>query len=379
MLKFSFKNNDYSERNLSLSINKRIKKITFLTALLSVTACNTNLKNLPEIDDIPVPDSWQTSTQATTTDHSVKVQPPKKEPEKKVVREVNNGWLKSFNDPELNQYVAVALEKNPNLLDSAAQLKSAIRQVTIAGSNLWPSLRANLNNNRTTVEGQALSELSDLNDTAGVTTEIRTVRTTLDVSWEADVWGKLTQQKKAAAYSAKAQAELFKDAELSLVANVSRAWYNAVTNKLQLDLAFQRLDSFKSTASLIEENYKNGISSALDVYLSRSDVQQQIASLSDARVEYIETLRAFKTLLGEYPSDNLEFNAKLPELNEPVPTGLPAQLLTRRPDIKASQLNYKSQIASANPIFGAISTDPDISWISASSLFCERYFLREFG
>ena len=134
---------------------------------------------------------------------------------------------------------------------------------------------------------------------------------------------------------------------MSLVANVSRAWYNLITNKLQLDLAHQRLDSFKGTASLIEENYQNGISSALDVYLSRSDVKQQIASLSDARYDYIETLRAFKTLLGEYPDTNLEFTAKLPELNGQVPTGLPAQLLTRRPDVKASQLSYKAEIATA--------------------------------
>jgi len=81
--------------------------------------------------------------------------------------------------------------------------------------------------------------------------------------------------------------------------------------------------------------------------LSRSDVQQQVASLADARFNYIESLRAFKTLLGEYPDNNLEFSAKLPELNQDVPTGLPAQLLTRRPDIKASQLNYRSEIATA--------------------------------
>lgn len=330
------------------------KKIAVTLSLISLSACNSHIKNLPEISDIEVPKKWETPVQKETPPSL----PPKVISEKETqpepieepvveVKKVENGWLSSFNDEELDKYVNVALENNPDLISSAAQLKSAIKQVNITGSNLWPTLRANLNQNRTTVEGSALSEVNDLNDTAGVTTEVRTVQATLDVSWEADVWGKLTQRKKAAAYSAQAQGELFKDAELSLVANVSRAWYNLVTSKLQLDLAHQRLDSFKGTASLIEENYKNGISSALDVYLSRSDVQQQIASLSDTRFEYIQTLRAFKTLLGEYPDSNLEFNAKLPELDEPIPTGLPAQLLTRRPDIKARQLTYKSEIANA--------------------------------
>jgi len=342
-------------------------KFTLLSSLLALGACNTGIKDLPTIEDIETPITWSADTQPQL---QVK-KTDQKNDSVKPTKEVENGWLKKFKDPDLEQYAQKALQKNPDLLGSAARLKSAIKQVNITGSNLWPSVSANLNQNRTTVKGQTLSGTNPINDTDGidddlsgvnldgidaadieeqtssVTTQIRTVRATLNISWEADVWGKLSQRKKASAYTAKAQAELFKYAELSLVANVSRAWYNLTANKLQLDLAHQRLDSFKNTASLIEENYKGGISSALDVYLSRSDVQQQIASLSDARFNYIQTLRAFKTLIGEYPDTNLEFTAKLPELTESPSIGLPAQLLTRRPDIKASQLSYQAEIASA--------------------------------
>jgi len=137
---------------------------------------------------------------------------------------------------------------------------------------------------------------------------------------------------------------------LTLVANTGRAWYNLVTSKLQLDLAHQRLDSFKETSSLIESNYKAGLSTALDVYSSRSAVQQEKVTLSNARFTYVQTLRAFKRLLGEYPSTDLEFTAHLPDLEDSPPVGLPAQLLTRRPDIIASQLTYKAQIASAKAL-----------------------------
>ena len=367
--------NIFRKRNYPLSFKMSFKKTTSLAIILSLTGCNSHIKHLPEISDISVPEKWQTPVEQrpvkeTSPEVALKSEVKVKEViAPKEIKSVENGWLKNFDDIELNKHVSLALKNNPDLLSSAAQLKSAIKQVKITGSSLWPSLSFNFNRSKTTLEGNAVTSFddgndlnSDLNsdldntlnntvdpvgDTVGVSTDIRTVRTTLDISWEADVWGRLTQRKKAAAYSAKAQSELFKFAELSLVANVSRAWYNLVTNKLQLDLAYQRLDSFKNTASLIEENYKNGISSALDVYLSRSDVQQQIASLSDARFGYVETLRAFKTLLGQYPDNNLEFNAKLPQLNESVPTGLPAQLLTRRPDIKASQLTYQAQIANA--------------------------------
>ena len=305
--------------------------ISALFTMVLVSGCASNIKQLPEQANVSLPEKWEVEIkQRNATDKTVVA-----DEQVDVANDVVNGWLNSFSDDELAKYVQIALENNPDLLSSAAQLKSAIEQVTINGARLWPNISAKLSKNRID------------NDTDGVTTEIRTVSGTLDISWEADVWGKLSQRKKSAAYSAQAQAELFKAAELSLVANVSRAWFNLVANKLQLDLAHQRLESFQRTAGLIDENYKRGLRSALDVYLSRTDVQLQISALADTQFNYVQSLRTFKTLLGEYPDSALEFSSKLPALSGMVPAGLPAQLLTRRPDLKASQLQYKAQIATA--------------------------------
>jgi multidrug efflux system outer membrane protein len=316
--------------------------------ILLASGCATQIKELPSKVEVALPETWQVQiehlddkTPAATT-----------EPE---IVAVQGGWLNTFNDQYLNKYVQEAINNNPDLLSSAAQLKSAIEQVRISGASLWPSIRTGLSGNRTEVTGAAggVSVINgvgvggDPNATGSVTTEVRTVSASLDISWEADIWGKLTQRKKSAAYDALAQGELFKAAELSLVANVSRAWYNLVTNKLQVNLANQRLESFERTANLIDENYKRGLRSALDVYLSRTDVQLQISALAAAQFDYQQSLRTFKNLLGQYPNTDLEIEAKLPELAESVPFGLPAQLLTRRPDIKARQLQYKSSIANA--------------------------------
>lgn len=313
----------------------RSGKVVLLLAAAVLAGC-TQIKHLPAEADVALPQQWEVQIpdrdlgsqgEAESADKNTEAMPD--------LGAVNSGWLSTFADEELNSYVQKALTKNPDLLGSAAQLKSAIERVTIDGSNLWPSAGASVD--KTAID----------TETDGITTEIRTVSASLDISWEADVWGKLTQRKRAAAYDAKAQAELFKSAELSLVANVSRAWYNLVTNKLQLDLAHQRLDSFERTAGLIDENYKRGLRSALDVYLSRTDVQVQVSALADSQFNYIKSLRTFKTLLGEYPDSSLEFEANLPVINDPVPVGLPAELLTRRPDIRASQLRYQAQIANA--------------------------------
>ena len=315
-----------------------------LTSAILISGCTSQIKELPKEVNVNVPEKWEVIITERINDSDPTINSdlaPSPIPQpiqvETTIEEtpVVNGWSNSFNDPKLNKHIETALNNNPDLLSSAATLKAAIENITITGANLWPSVSANLSNTNTDI------------DEGGISTEVRTVSGTLTVGWEADVWGRLTQRKKSAAYSALAQSELYKFAELSLVANVIRAWYNLVTNKLQLDLSHQRLDSFKRTADLIDENYQRGIRSALDVYSSRTDVQTQISALADTKFNYIESLRAFKTLLGKYPDLALEFTADLPDLEQTIPAGLPAELLTRRPDIRASELQYKAQIATA--------------------------------
>lgn len=332
----SYNPNQRKCSDVSLSFNKakdQLIKFGALGAVLVLSACSTQIKQLPSSDEVAAPKKWEAPyivNKQMPADRK-----PTTAPQLANSKPVENGWLNSFADDELKKYVGIALQNNPDILGSAANLKSAIERVTVDGANLWPSSSISANKTKRETEQE------------GVKTDIKTVSAALDIRWEADVWGKLTQRKKASALGARAQGELFKAAELSLVANVSRAWFNLVTNKLQLELAHKRLDSFERTSGLIEENYRRGLRSALDVYLSRTDVELQKSSLADSQFNYIQSLRVFKTLLGDYPDSNLEFEAKLPLVNLSIPTGLPAHLLTRRPDVKASKYQYESQIALA--------------------------------
>lgn len=343
-------------KNSSIKLPTRL---ACLTAALLIAGCASKIKQLPERAEVAIPDQWEVQIREREAEADAQTDTPASSaPTVAPAAEqqtVENGWLHSFADQDLLRYTQVAIDNNPDLLSSAAQLRSAIEQVTVNGAQLWPRVSANYRDSNTEVTGPA-GGISNVNGVAvdsgdatsgTVTTEVNTISATLDISWEADIWGRLTQRKKSAALTAKAQAETFKAAELSLVANVSRAWFNLITNQLQVDLAQQRLESFERTANLIDENYKRGLRSALDVYLSRTDVQLQVSELADAKFNFKQSLRTFKTLLGEYPNTNLEFTANLPEISAPVPTGLPAELLTRRPDIQASQLAYEATIANA--------------------------------
>ena len=337
------------------------RAVSYVFVCAVLVACTPSLKNLPKETEIELPNEWQGASKSEEVEETeeIVVEEPEPEPEPEP-KPINNAWLGSFEDPRLNNYVQAALINNPDLWASATQLKSALEEVRVSGSALWPTIAASLNTNRIENDTGAVTagvaagggatftdSAVGANNVSTITTEIRTISATLNISWEADIWGKLTQRKRADVYNAQAQAELFKAAELSLVAGVSRAWYNLVTTKLQLDVADKRLASFVRTAAVIDENYQRGLRSALDVYLSRSDVEVQKAQRADSEFDYLQAQRTLKTLLGEYPEAQMQVDSELPELNASVAAGLPAQLLTRRPDIKASQLRYKATRARA--------------------------------
>jgi len=316
----------------------RAYRAAVIFALLALSACVNKLDKHSDTAETTPPQQPERIEQPIAQPE-IKLDPkpsPRSEIEETDAQKpVLDKWITQFSDLRLDNHVHTALKNNPDLWASATDLKSAIEQVTITGSGLWPNLNASPERNRID------------NDDDGITTEIRTVIGTVNISWEADIWGKLSRREDSAGASIQDQAELNSAAELSLAANVTRAWFNLITNKLQLELAEQRVKNFQKIAKLIEENYQRGERSALDVYLSRTDVQRNISALSDNKFDYIGSLRAFKTLLGESPGIAMEFEAVLPTLVEPIPAGLPAQLLARRPDVKASQLRYKGGIANA--------------------------------
>ena len=292
-----------------------LNKLAMVCCLLLLNGCASHFKSFNDEPDINIPENWQAQeVQASFKSHN---------------------WLADLNDDTLNEYVAIALKQNYNLKASAARLSASFNQIKINTATLLPSASLNVNRNRSK---------NFINDQ-----EIRdnTYSGSFDIRWEADVWGKLNQRRKFALFSAKAQKANYVAARLSLATNVAKAWYNLNSAKLLLNVANLRLASFKKTAQIIEDNYKSGTLTALDVYLSRTDVETEVSNLADAEFVYIQNIRTFKRLLAEYPTVDNDLDAQLPIIEKHVPAGLPSELLTRRPDIIASRASWQADLSSA--------------------------------
>ena len=242
------------------------------------------------------------------------------------------GWLTDFNDNTLNALVHEALTNNPDLRVTAAKLKAAEAGLGVAAADRLPTLSA-----------RAAASRVKRNRTSGFQiTSSRTERYTpsLELNWELDVWNRLQETQRAAHRDTQQAAANLQAARLSLAANTAKGWFDVAETELQVQLARQSHASYTNNLAVLEEGLQRGLTKALDVRLMRTSVRNAENTLQLRLRERDAARRALEVLLGRYPKSEIALSAGLPTLTNAVPAGLPAQLIERRPDIRAAQLGY---------------------------------------
>jgi len=247
-------------------------------------------------------------------------------------------WWSHFGDSNLYLLVEDALDRNRDLLAAAARVDAATAQARIAGADLWPQIGAGLHATRgknnfigLPIPGAEGKVLSATTSTFGAS---------LNLSWEVDLWGRLRAQKNAAASQAVASQADYAGARLSLAGQTAKAWFAVLEAQQQTDLARATVDSRKVSRDRIQRRYLLGTRSALDL---RFAITQEAAAESARAFRQRQldlALRQLDLLLSRYPDGELEFSitdATMPPPPSTVPEGLPAELVTRRPDLVAAE------------------------------------------
>ena len=290
--------------------NNALLRIGLVAIAFIATSCVTQLEEAPTSDEVlaeALPDTeiaaeWSAPTGDTGS--------------------VDDGWLKSFNDQQLEEIVDEALRiQNPNMRILASQVDRAEAAARLAGAALKPNvglasgISENLDSGR-----------SETSQSGG----------SVAVSWEADVWGRVQAGANAGEENLRATVADFEFARQSLAANVAKSWYLAIELQGQEDLALEVVDIRKELLKVVETREELGVVSVQDVYLARSDldsaenvVRQTVAGQREAR-------RALEVLIGRYPAAQIDIAPKLVPVPPSISTGLPSQLLERRPDLIAA-------------------------------------------
>ncbi len=263
-------------------------------------------------------------------------------------------WLADFEAPLLEALIREAVDTNFDLRSAAARLRMARAQADVVAADQGVQLGATGSASR---RGAPVAR--------GRLTE-NSFDGSLSAAWEADIWGTLAHRTRAAVLDARASEKDLAAARLSLAANVATAWFDAVESRQQVELARHTAQNFSENLQIVEQAYRRGLGSALDVRLERANVAGAEAQLAARRVTDDATLRILEVLLGRYPRAELELAVQLPVLKRQVPAGLPAEILGRRPDVRAAAL----RLAASDERFNAARKNrlPNISLSGAGGL-----------
>ncbi|MFO1407478.1 MAG: efflux transporter outer membrane subunit [Steroidobacteraceae bacterium] len=236
---------------------------------------------------------------------------------------VQDDWLSTFGDAQLDALVAEAIRNNTDLRAAAARVEQAAAYSTAAQAALLPAL------NVIGTGGVKAGGGSDL------TSALQGIM--LGISWEPDLWGRLRYGRNAAdATYASAQADL-EFARQSLAAQVARSWFVAIESRITLEAADAMVASGRSLVSLAEDRQRVGNGNARETAAARATLGNLEDAAAQARFANQQAVRSLEVLLGRYPGADLAVATALPALPGPVPVGMPLDMLARRPDLIAAQ------------------------------------------
>jgi multidrug efflux system outer membrane protein len=241
----------------------------------------------------------------------------------------DRGWLADFGDAKLESLVTEALTTNHDLAATAARLAAAREQAHIAGAARLPEISLGLNAARSKRAPSGLS--------ASSARAVTSYGLDASLNWEADVWGRIRAGSLAAAKDFEAAQADLRAARLSLAAEVARDWFLLVETQAQERLALRTVASFQQSLEVVEDRYRAGLATALDLHLARENAATAEGNLAGRRLERDAAARILEVLLGRFPASEIAVTPFPPRLNRAVPAGLPSDLLARRPDLVASE------------------------------------------
>ncbi|NMT65110.1 efflux transporter outer membrane subunit [Marinobacter orientalis] len=234
-------------------------------------------------------------------------------------RDVPDTWWKSFDDRQLDRLVAQALEDNLSLRASYQRLRQARAVADRQGAALFPSLDATA-----TAERQQTD-----------TTDTDIFSAGLSASYEVDLWGRVQSLSEAESLRASATLADFQAAAISLSGEIANTWFQLVEQRAQLALAESQLETNENVLTVIESRFAMGQNNSADVLRQRQLVSASRERLSNIEGETGVLQHQLAVLLGRSPGQgDLPEDDTLPALPPLPETGVPAELVQRRPDLQ---------------------------------------------
>lgn len=281
---------------------------------------------------IEVPEDWGAKAQANA-ESVVDAEPVVDAESVAVENALVDNWWQSFELSGLDALVHEALDKNNDLRAAAAAVEAAVAQARIAGADRAPEVTAGFD---ASTQQQVFVGLPIPG--GPLKTNFDVFSPAVGIRWEADLWGRLRASQKAALVERQAAQEDLAAARLGIAAQTVRAFLTVLETERQLELAENTYESRGLSTERITARYQNGVGEPLDVRLARANEAQAQSFVEQRQRRLDAARRQLEILLGRYPAGELAADLEeLPEVPTDLPPVLPAELVTRRPDLRAAE------------------------------------------
>ncbi len=243
-------------------------------------------------------------------------------------------WWLAFADPQLSQLVERAGDANTDIQVAAARLAEARSLLRSADAQRLPQIGASAG-----VARQAGAQ------SAGGSTPTTLGTAGLSLSYEVDLFGKLSQASAAALQDAQARAALLQSTRLMVQADVAQSYLQLRAVQTERALVAQSLVSYRDTLRLIERRYQAGDAAELDVARMRTEVSAtefEVLALERQQAVLVHALAVLTgDVAGRFTLAEASGQATLPQ----IPAGVPGTVLARRPDVSAAQAQVQAALA----------------------------------
>jgi multidrug efflux system outer membrane protein len=268
-------------------------------------------------------------------------------------------WWRNFNDPVLDQLIAEAQRVNPTVRTAGMRIMEARAQLGIAGSTRYPQVQQ--------VTGELLGvgaqragapDSSELSFSAGAR-----------ISWELDFWGKFRRSIEAADAGYFASIAQYDDLQVLMAAQVAGLYSSIRTVEALMLIARQNAALQKRSLEITELLFRSGSDSELDVQQAKALYLGTLATIPQLEISLHQTQNALSILLARAPGPLPEMAAGkelIPQAELDVIVDMPADLLRRRPDVRATEM----QLAAQSALIGVSAADlyPSISLLGSVGL-----------
>lgn len=250
-------------------------------------------------------------------------------------------WWHRFNDPALDELIETARLENPGLRIAGLRILESRALQGIATGLQYPQVQQ-IN------ASAAWAHQEHHGGRLDRSSELRTADASFDIGWEMDFWGRFRRgiESADAAYFASVTAQ--RDVQVLLASQVASLYYGYKTTLQRIEIARHNEKLQKRSFEITERLYQGGQDSELDLQQARAQYLATRATIPALEQALVQQRNALCAVLGRAPGELPELasvSSELPTLDAPRLEAVPAELLTRRPDVRVAAWQAAAQSA----------------------------------